>query len=123
MTSAVLFVYKTSRFLQEKYVPVKLPDDENVRNSILETINYFDMNMFDTLVVSRNKETKEIRLFKTSTPFHNSVVKDGLDLIGVDQYMWWDSVIDTCKNYCNISFCKYITNLNILDSCKMVIEG
>lgn len=117
--AAILFLYKPSRFLQERYVPVKLPVDKDLRDSILDTIKYFDLNMFETLVLSRDKE---IGLYKTNIPFSCIDVFEGLDVIGLDAYMWWSSVIDKCKTYSNLAFCKDIEGLTILLSCKLIIE-
>jgi hypothetical protein len=120
--AAVLFVYKPSRFLHERYIPIKLPDDKDIRDNILDTIKYFKLNMFETLVLSRDMVTKETGLFKSSTPFSYVDVYEGLDVVGVDAYVWWSGVIDKCITYSNLAFCKDIEGLTILLSCKLIIE-
>jgi hypothetical protein len=113
MSDAVLFLYKPSRFLQEKCVPVKLPADKDIRESILDTIKYFDLNMFETLVLSRDTETKEMGLYKTNCPFSYVDVYEGLDVVGVKAYVWWSGVIDKVKTYSNLAFCKDVQGLSL----------
>jgi hypothetical protein len=78
--------------------------------------------MFETLVLYRDMVTKETGLYKSNTPFSYSNVYEGLDIVGVEAYVWWSEVIDECKTYSNLAFCKDIEGLTILLSCKLIIE-